>query len=54
MVDMSVVEVQPDWIDVDAEHINDPHQCGVYAYDIFEYYKTREVGTLGFLSFHKN
>ena len=32
-----------DWVDVDAEHVNDPMQVGVYAAHIFSYYKEREV-----------
>lgn len=30
-------------INIDEEYANDPHQCAVYAYEIFEYLKTREV-----------
>ncbi|KAK2174850.1 hypothetical protein NP493_773g00000 [Ridgeia piscesae] len=31
------------WVDVDAEHLNDPMQVGVYAAHIFSYYKERET-----------
>ena len=30
--------------DVDKENWNDPFQVGLYAFDIFNYYKEREVG----------
>jgi len=32
-----------DWVDVDKEHMNDPHQVGLYVSDIFNYYRQREV-----------
>ncbi len=41
-MDTEEMEIQ-DWVDIDAESINDPHQVGLYAYHIFEYYKLREV-----------
>jgi len=43
-----VKESQPeveeqDWVDVDKDHMKDPFQVALYAYDIFEYYKEREL-----------
>ena len=34
---------EQDWEDIDAENRDDPNQAGPYAYEIFEYYKEREV-----------
>jgi len=32
--------------DVDKENMNDPIQAAMYAFNIFQYYKEREVRTL--------
>lgn len=33
--------------DVDKENLSDPVQVSMYAFDIFQYYKEREVRNLG-------
>nr|CCI61377.1 CyclinB protein 3 [Platynereis dumerilii] len=35
--------IEPDWVDIDAEHMKDPFQCGLYSAHIFQYYKDREA-----------
>ena len=35
--------VEQDWVDIDAEHMKDLFQCGLYSAHIFQYYKDREV-----------
>jgi hypothetical protein len=34
---------KPYWRNVDSDSFNDPYHVGLYASDIFTYYKQREV-----------
>ena len=41
--EMSEAPVEQDWEDIDAKNMKDIFQVAMYAPDIFEYYKRREV-----------
>ena len=38
-----LILLQQDWEDIDTPALGDIHQVALYVYDIFEYYKKREV-----------